>query len=48
MIRHLSHAYWVPSPEDRDPNEDRIALGQKELMVGWVRMSHSARSCHTT
>lgn len=48
MIRHLSHAYWVPSPEDRDSNEDRTTLGEKELMVEWVRMAHSARSCHTT
>ena len=34
MIRHFSHTYWVPSPEDRDSSEDGTDLGGRSSPSG--------------
>lgn len=34
MIRHFSHTYWVPSPEDRDSSEDGTDLGRMSSLTG--------------
>ena len=34
VIRHFSHTYWVPSPEDNDSSEDGTDLGGRSSPSG--------------